>query len=58
MSKELVRYWSHDSLITNPKTLAKKLLAVFPENWTRKKKRKKTRMTTAKIFALNAKAKI
>ena len=45
-------------LITYLKTLPKNLLAVYPENWTRKKKRnKKTRMAIAKLFALNANVK-
>ena len=42
-------------MITKVKTLAKKLLIVRTEKVTRRKK-KKTRMTIAKLFALNAKA--
>ena len=41
-------------LIFNDKALAKKLLAVLPEKGKRRKKRKKTRMTIAKLFVLNA----
>ena len=41
-------------LIFNDKALAKKLLAVLPEKGERRKKRKKTRMTIAKPFVLNA----
>ena len=42
-------------MTTSSKMLAKKLLAVHPEKEI-KKKRKKTRMTIAKLFALNANA--
>ena len=57
VSKEWVRSWSHAFLITYQKTLTKKLLAVRPEKATRsKKKKKKTRKATAKLFALNANA--
>ena len=41
-------------MITEVKTLVIKLLAVVhPEKVTRRKKRKKTRMAIAKVFALN-----
>ena len=57
VSKEWVRSWPHAFLITNLKTLTKKLLAVRPEKWTgRERKQKKTRMPIAKLFALNANA--
>ena len=56
MSQERVVSWSHAFLITNVKTLGKKLLAVRPEKGTRRTKRKKTRMATAKFSALNANA--
>ena len=45
-------------LITYEKTLTKNLSAVHPEKVTRMKKRKKTRKAIAKLFALNANAKI
>ena len=45
-------------LIFNDKALAKKLLAVLPEKGKSRKKRKKTRMTIAKPFVLNASKKI
>ena len=45
-------------LIFNDKALAKKLSAVLPEKGERRKKRKKTRMTIAKPFVLNANKKI
>ena len=57
MSKEWLRSRSHSSLITNLKTLAKKILEVRPEHWTRRKKEKKTKMTIAELFPLNANAK-
>ena len=44
-------------MITDLKTLAKKLLAVRPEKVTRMKKRK-TRIAIAKLFALHANATI
>ena len=49
VSKEWVRSWSHTVLISNLKTLAKNLLAVHLAKGTRRKKRRKTRMTIAKI---------
>ena len=56
VSKECVRSWPHAFFITNLKTLVKKLLAVLPEKVFRRKKRK-TGMTIAKLFALHANAK-
>ena len=57
--KEWVRSWSHVFLITYNKTLAKKLLSVPSEKVTRSnKKKKKARKAIAKLFALNANAKI
>ena len=58
MSKEWVRSWSHVFLITKVKTFHKKLLAVCPEKVARRKKRKKTRMAIAKLFALDTNTKI
>ena len=58
VSKEWARSRSHDSLITNLKTLLKNFLAVHAENWTRKKKEKKTRIVTAKLFVLNSRKKV
>ena len=37
------------------KTLPKKRFIVRPENWTRRKKRKKSRVAFAKLFGLKAK---
>ena len=56
VSKEWTRSWSYVSLITNFKKLPKKLLTVRPENWMRRKKRKKSIMAIAKLFALKANA--
>ena len=57
VSKEWVRSWSHAFLITNLKTLVKKLLTVRPEKVRRRKKRNKSRMAIAKLFVLKANAK-
>ena len=56
VSKEWVRSWSYLFLKTNLKTYTKKLLAVRPEKRTRRKKRKKTRIATTKLFAFNVNA--
>ena len=53
--REWVLSWLHAFLINNLKTFAKKLLAVRPENVTRRKKRK-TRMTIAKLLAFHTNA--
>ena len=56
--RERVKSWSYTFLITDNKTLTKKLLASPSKNVTRRKKRKKrTKMAIAKLFALNANAK-
>ena len=53
--EESVRSWSHVFVITKVKTMPRKLLEVRPEKVTRRKKgRIKTRMTIAKLSALNA----
>ena len=49
---------SHVFMIAYHKMLTKELLAVHPEKVTERKKRKKTRKTIGKLFALNANAKI
>ena len=54
MSKQWVRSWLHVFLITNVKTFPYKPLEVHPEKVTRRKKRK-TRMATAKLFVFHAK---
>ena len=43
-------------MITNIKTMAKTLLAVYPRKSNEKKKRKKNRMAVPKLFALNVNA--
>ena len=53
MSQILVKCF----LVTKVKKLAKKLLAVRPEKVIKRKKRKKTRMAMAKLFAVKANAK-
>ena len=53
--EEWVRSWSHVFVITKVKTLPRKLFEVRPQKVTRRKKgRIKTRMTIAKLSALNA----
>ena len=44
----------HDSRVTNQKTFIKKHLAVCAKALTRKRKRRKKRMTVAKPFAVHA----
>ena len=55
VSREWVLSWLHSFLINNLKMFAKKLLAVRPENVTRRKKRK-TRMASAKLLAFHTNA--
>ena len=45
-------------MVAYHKTFTEKLLAVRPEKVTRRKERKKIRKVIAKLFALNANAKI
>ena len=58
LSKLCVRSWSHVFFITYNKTFAKNLLAVRPKKGTEGKKKKSTRIVIAKLFELNANAKI
>ena len=58
MPKESVRSWSYALLIAYHKMFTKKLLPVHPGKVMRRKKRKKTTKAIAKLFALNANAKI
>ena len=58
VSKEWVRSWSLVSLITYYKKFAEKLLAIRSKKGRegKMKKKKRTRMAIAKVFALNANA--